>query len=128
MVAVLIAAPIFTKQLLWAPISAINMTDIVSNQFKMSNASFVGFDKNNEPFKIFAKTARQQYSNPDIILLESVTGTVNRFVDGEKITDDISANSAEYDREKKILNLIGNVKVYSSNDDKIFTDELVIEL
>lgn len=128
MVAVLIAAPIFTKQLLWVPISAINMTDIVSNQFKMSNASFAGFDKNNEPFKIFAKTARQQYANPDVILLDFVNGTVNSITNGQKVTNDISANSANYNRKKKILILTGNVKVYSSNGDKVFTDELVIEL
>ena len=35
------------------------MTDIVSNQFKMSNASFSGLDKNGEPFYIHAATGRR---------------------------------------------------------------------
>ena len=70
MIAALVAGSLFTKQLLWTPISAINMTDIVTNQFKMTNASFVGTDKNGEPFKIRAKNGYQEYNNPDIIFLE----------------------------------------------------------
>ena len=59
MVAALVAGALFTQQLLWTPITAINMQDIVANQFKMSGAVFAGTDKNGEPFKLRAKTARQ---------------------------------------------------------------------
>ena len=59
MVAALIAGALFTRQILWTPISAINMTDIVSNQFKMSDAKFSGTDENGQPFKIYAATGRQ---------------------------------------------------------------------
>ncbi len=128
MVAALIAGSLFTKQLLWTPISAINMTDIVSNQFKMSDADFAGQDQNGEPFKIKAKNARQKYDEPDIIYLETVSGKVNRKSDGNTITDDISADTAEYNKKDKTITLIGNVKIFSSNGDKVFTKELVIKL
>ncbi|MDE6478452.1 MAG: hypothetical protein K2L94_04380, partial [Alphaproteobacteria bacterium] len=61
MVAALVAGALFTQQLLWTPITAINMQDIVANQFKMSGAVFAGTDKNGEPFRLRATTARQEY-------------------------------------------------------------------
>ncbi len=128
MVAALVAGTLFTKQLLWTPISTINMTDIVSKQFKMSGASFVGIDRNGEPFKIRAKTGYQEYDNPDIIYLDTVSGRVNRTSDGKKITDDISANTGQYHRTNRTITLIGDVHVDSSNGDKIRTKELVIKL
>lgn len=128
MVAALIAGALFTQQLLWTPISAINMTDIVSNQFKMSNASFSGTDTNGEPFYIHAATGRQEYDKPDIILLDDVSGNTVRITDGKKIKDDIKADTGYYDRVKKTITLKKNVSVDSSNGDKIRTNELVIKL
>ena len=128
MIAALVAGSLFTKQLLWTPISAINMTDIVTNQFKMTNASFVGTDKNGEPFKIRAKNGYQEYNNPDIIFLESISGMTNRTSNGQKITDNITANTGQYNRTKKTITLNGNVRIDSSNGDKLRTDELVIKL
>ncbi len=128
MVAALIAGSLFTKQLLWTPISAINMTDIVSNQFKMSNASFSGTDTNGEPFYIQAASGRQEYDKPNIILLDKVSGTTTRISEGKKIKDDITANSGQYNRITKTITLTDNVRVDSSNGDKIRTEELVIKL
>ena len=128
MIAALVAGSLFTKQLLWTPISAINMHDIVTNQFKMSNASFVGIDKDGKPFKIHAKIGYQEYENPDIIFMETVDGVINRESNGITITDNISANTGQYNSEKKTITLIGNVKIDSSNGDRIRTKELVIRL
>lgn len=128
MVAALVAGSLFTKQLLWTPISAVNMTDIVSNQFKMSGASFAGTDTNGEPFKLRAASGRQEYGKPDIIFLENVSGTVVRRTDGERITDKIRASRGQYNRRNKTVTLRGNVRIDSSNGDKILTDELVVKL
>ena len=128
MIAALVACSLFTKQLLWTPISAINMHDIVTNQFKMSNASFVGIDKDGKPFKIHAKIGYQEYENPDIIFMETVNGVINRESNGVTITDNISANTGQYNSAKKTITLIGNVKIDSSNGDRIRTKELVIRL
>lgn len=128
MVAALVAGSLFTKQILWTPISAINMTDIVSKQFKMSNAAFVGTDKNGEPFKLRANSGYQEYDNPDVIFLDTVSGTISRSSNNAKITDNITANRGKYNRKKKTITLNGNVRVDSSNGDKVRTDELVIRL
>lgn len=128
MVAALVAGSLFTRQLLWTPISAINMKEITNNQFKMSNASFAGTDKNGEPFTFYADSARQEYKDPDIVFAEKVSGTTVRITDGQKITDKIRANSGQYSRKAKTITLYGNVRVDSSTGDKILTEELVIQL
>lgn len=128
MVAALVAGALFSRQLIWTPISAINMTDIVSNQFKMSGASFAGTDKDGQPFKMRAATARQEYDKPDIIFMTTVAGTINRRAGGKTITDDISARTGRYNRRDKTITLNGNVRINSSNGDKVLTDELVIRL
>ena len=128
MVAALAAGAVFTKQLLWTPISAINMVDITSNQFKMTNANFAGIDTKGQPFSIHAKTGRQEYSKPDIIYLDTVSGTTVRIENGKHITDKIRANTAEYNQPARTLRLIGNVHVDSSNGDRANTSEMVIKL
>lgn len=128
MVAALVAGALFTKQLLWTPITAINMTDIVTNQFKMTGASFVGTDKNGEPFKLRAKVGYQEYDNPDVVFMDSVAGTISRVAGGTRVVDNIIANRGQYNRVQKKITLTGNVRVDSSNGDKIRTDELVIRL
>ena len=128
MVAALVSCAVFTKQLLWTPISAINMIDVASNQFKMTNADFSGIDKNGEPFYIHAKTGRKKYEDPDTIYMDTVNGTTIRHDNGKRITDKIRANTAEYNQSKRIITLFGNVHVDSSNGDKITTNEMVIRL
>lgn len=128
MVAALVAGAVFTRQLLWTPISAINMIDIASNQFKMTDANFSGFDRNGQPFTLYAKSGHQEYSNPDVIYLDTIRGTIVRQENGKNITDDIRANTAEYNQSKRNIRLIGNVHVDSSNGDKITTSEMVIKL
>ncbi|MBO4625665.1 MAG: LPS export ABC transporter periplasmic protein LptC [Alphaproteobacteria bacterium] len=128
MVAALVAGALFTHQLLWTPISAINMNDIVTNQFKMTNASFSGIDKDGNPFKLHAASARQEYDNQDNIFLDKVSGTITRNVDGKKETTKISARSGRYSIPNRTITLNGDVRVDSTTQDKILTDELVIKL
>ena len=128
MVVVLVTAPLFTKQILWTPITAINMKDIVSNQFKMTNASFVGTDKDNNPFKIHAVSGYQEYDNPDVVFLEKPSGTIVRSTDKGKITDNIRANRGQFNHREKVLTLFENVRVDSSDGNKFLTDKLVIKL
>lgn len=128
MLAVLAVAPLLTKQILWTPITAVNMRDIVTNQFKMTNASFAGTDKDGNPYQIHATSGRQEYKKPDIILLEKPSGHITRNDGKEKITHDISADSGKFNHKEKILTLYGNVHVKSSNGDNILTNEMVIRL
>lgn len=128
MVAALVAGALFTKQLLWTPISAINMADVISNQFKMSGASFAGTDRDGAPFRIRAATARQEYDNPDIIYMTVVSGTITRQSNGAPVRQNISANNGQYNRKSGKILLTGNVKIDSSDGNRVFTKELVIKL
>ena len=128
MVAALIAGALFTKQILWSPISAINMNDVVSNQFKMSGASFAGTDAKGEPFKIKAKVGRQEYNRPDVILLEYISGYTTQVKDGQKNTYNFSANRGEYNRKTKNIKLYGNVKIKTNDDKDLHANELVVKL
>ena len=104
------------------------MRDIVTNQFKMTNASFVGTDKDGNPFKINAQSGRKEYNKPDIVFLEKPYGTVMRKTNDEKITDKISAKAGQFNLKTKELKLHGHVRVDSSNGDKILTEEMVVQL
>lgn len=128
MVVVLVAAPFLTKQILWTPISAINMRDVVTNQFKMTNASFSGTDKDGNPFKINAISGHQEYGKPDIVFLEKPSGTITRQTSKGKVTDKVSATNGQFNHKENVLTLIGNVRINSSNGDKIQTNKMVIRL
>lgn len=128
MVAVLVAAPFFTKQILWTPIKAINMANVVTNQFTMTNATFVGTDKDKNPYKIHAKSGHQKYNNQDVVFLEEPSGTITRTTPDGKITDKITAKRGTFNHKEKVLKLYGHVRVDSSNGDKMLTDELVVKL
>ena len=128
MVAALVAGALFTHQLLWTPISAVNMADITTNQFKMTDASFSGIDRDGNPFQIHATTARQEYDQPDIIFLDSVRGKITRKIDGKPETNNITANRGRYDIKSKRVTLSGNVRIESTTGDKALTDEMVIKL
>ena len=128
MVALLVAGSLFTKQLLWSPIAAINMTEVATNQFKMSNASFFGIDENGEPFEIKAKTGRQKYDNPDIIFLDYVSGHTTTVQNGTKVKHNISANHGEFNRVKKTVRLLGNVRIKSSDGRDLQTNEFMVRI
>ena len=128
MVAILAAAPFLTKQILWTPIKAVNMRDVVTNQFKITNASFSGTDKDGNPFKIHAVSGHQEYGKPDIVFLEKPTGTITRKTAKGKTTEKISANNGQFNHKEKVLTLTGNVRINSSSGDKILTDKMVIRL
>ena len=73
-------------------------------------------------------SGRKEYNKPDIIFLEKPSGTIVRTTDGKKITDKVSASNGKFNIKSKELDLRGNVRVDSSNGDKILTDEMVIQL
>ena len=129
MIAALVAGALFTHQLLWTPISLINMTDVMQNQFKMSGASLSGVDSKGGPFQITALSGRLEYDRPDIILLEKISGYTTQMQNGQKDILNFSADGGEYNIKTKVLQLAGNVNILSKNDGhKLQTSELTIRL
>lgn len=128
LICIIIATSLVTKQILWTPISAINMSEITNNQFQINNLDFAGIDSDGNPFKLQAKKCRQEYKNIDIIVFEHVSGTITKQQNGKKTVNDISAKIGIYNRTTKTITLKGNVVLISNTGDKIFTNELVIKL
>ena len=122
------AGSILNKNLMWTPITAVNMHDIAQNQFKMKNLSFAGLDKKGNPFSMNAQSARQEYGDPDKIFMTEVNARIVRVESGKKVTNDISADSGVFDKVKKTATLSGNVSVDSDNGDTLRTDKLLIRL
>ena len=60
--------------------------------------------------------------------MDIVSGTITRKSGGQTITQDITSRTAQYDRKKRTIRLIGDVRIDSSNGDRILTKELVIKL
>ena len=104
------------------------MHDVISNQFKMSGATFTGVDKNGDPFQITAQTGRQEYDTPDIIFLDVVSGYTTKMQNGKKTKITFSAAKGEFNRAKKTIKLIKNVRVKSGNEQEIQTEELVVRI
>ncbi|MCL1902350.1 MAG: LPS export ABC transporter periplasmic protein LptC [Alphaproteobacteria bacterium] len=127
-VVTLVAGGILNNNILWTPISAVNMTDITKNQFKMENPAFSGMDKDGNPFSIRAAAARQEYDDEDKIFLNKIVARIVHIDRGAKITDNITADNGVFDRVKNTVTLTGNVRVDSSNGDKVRTKEMVIRL
>ena len=129
MIAALVAGALFTHQLLWTPISLINMTDVMQNQFKMSGASLSGVDSKGGPFQITATSGRLEYNRPDIIIFEKLSGYTTQLENGQKDVLNFSADGGEYNIKTKVLQLTGNVNILSKNDGhKLQTSELTIRL
>ena len=128
LIAALIAGSMIGRNLRWMPISGINLSDVMKNQFKMENPSFSGMDKDGNPFSIKADSARQEYEVQDFVFLTGIRAKTTRIDKGQKITDNITAKTGKYNKAEKNVTLYGNVRVNSSNGDQLFAEELVIKL
>lgn len=106
------------------------MADVMQNQLKMTNPSFAGIDENGNPFSVHADEAHQEYTSPNIIFLTNIIAKMVHIDDEthEKINDNIWADNGEYDKVKRIITLRGNVRMDSSDGNKIRTKEMVIKL
>ena len=129
MIAALVAGALFTRELLWTPISIINMTDVMQNQFKMSGATLSGIDSKGDPFQITATSGRLEYGHPDVVILEKISGYTTQMQNGKKDVLNFSADGGKYDIKTKVLQLLGNVNIISKNDEhKIQTPELILRI
>jgi hypothetical protein len=128
LIAALIAGSMISTNLRWMPISGVNLSEVMQNQFKMTNPTFSGIDEQGNPFTLRASVARQEYDAPDFVFMDNIRARISRVADGQKITDNITAKTGKYDKTAKSVTLYGNVRVDSSNGDKLLTEEMVVRL
>ncbi len=128
MVATIVAGIFFTKQIVWTPLSFVDLGEIMNNQLTITEASFAGLDKNKEPFNVKIAKAYKENNNSDILFIENIEGNVVRFNKDKKINSKITALKGKYLIKEKKLIFFGDVNVISNNGDKLFTKELIIKL
>ena len=78
--------------------------------------------------QIYAKIGRQEYNKPDIILLESLSGYATQIKNNQKNTFNFSANRGEYNVKTKTVKLYGNIKIKTSDNKELHSNELVVRL
>jgi hypothetical protein len=126
----LVAGALLNNAMLWTPITDLLMSDIVENQFRMTDPSFAGTDQNGNPFSIRANVAYQEYGDNERVFLEMVNASIMRADDktGKMTNDKIRADNGVYDKSSAKITLTGNIAIDSDTGDKIRTNEMVIKL
>lgn len=128
MLSILVAGALLQRSQLWTPINAVDLAGITRDMFKMNDLSFKGTDTKGNPFSLRADVAYQSYERPDDIILEKISGIIIREDGQKRITDNISARKGTYNREEKTMMLSGDVKIISSDGNRIFANEMLIRM
>ena len=76
-------------------------------------STITGFDKNQQPYKLTAQSVLQDETNPDLAHLKTVSGMLLKN-SGKELR--MVARTGEYHKAKKILDLIGDVKLISQGE------------
>jgi LPS export ABC transporter protein LptC len=84
-----------------------------------------GLDKKNLPYTIAAKKAVQENAESKTVNMQDVTG---QFARNAADTLNVSSTTADYDTEKKILNMQGNVQIKSTNNMTAVMDKAEVDV
>ena len=79
-------------------------------QISAVDSTVTGLDRERQPYEITAEHALQDKNSPNLVHLTKVTGKFRRN-SGEVL--DVTANSALYDSDTKLLDLDGDVRIVS---------------
>ena len=99
--------------------------NILDNEQLVINPKFMGLDKKERPFQIFASHAKTINSNNSFYELNEPKGTINDF-DGSKII--IESKKGEFDKNKQKVHLFKDVKLINSNGFNFKTQSAYIDL
>jgi len=90
---------------------------------KMVNANFHGFDDNNQPYNVTAKTALQ--TDEDNVALDRVSGDI-LLNTGVWLT--VSANTGNLKIQERLLDLYGSVEMFNDEGYELRTDYININI
>ena len=94
-----------------------------SEPTKMSNPNFHGFDANNQPYNVTAKTATQL--DEDNVTLESLNGDI-ALKDGKWLS--VTALTGKLKVKEHLLDLSGSVDIFSDDGYEMRTELLNIDI
>ena len=86
--------------------------DFLPENLTMNNPSYNGFGKDGSSYVLDAKTARQDFDKPNIVFLESITGTL---LQPDKTKTVLTAKSGKFNRKSNILDLFTSIDIASES-------------
>src|SRR5262249_17499807 len=90
---------------------------------QMVNANFHGFDDNNQPYNVTARTALQ--TDEDNVVLDKVNGDI-ALNSGTWLT--VSANKGNLKIQERLLDLQGSVEMFNDEGYELRTDVINIDI
>ncbi len=100
--------------------------DISSKESVMLAPVFTGFDKNNQPYSVSAKSARRDEARPDTVYLDEVKGELKLRKSGDVVV--MTADKGTYTSDAKKLDLTGSVRMISTGKYSAKTDAAKVDL
>ena len=102
------------------------MTD-VDGTLKMVNARYIGTDERNQPFTVTATEASQPEPNSSVVLLREIAADIFMTEEADAWYA-LTAAEGVYEREQKLLDLAGQVTLYSDAGHELVTETAHIDL
>jgi len=89
-------------------LASLPVPTITSENLTMDNPRYDGFTKDGGSYFVTARTARQDFDTPEVIVLNAISG---EMVDPKKQKTVLSATGGSYHTEESILELAGDIKI-----------------
>ncbi len=125
LIAVLVAWPYLTARVSGLRLSFAEVEETADGKITMTNARYLGTDREGQPFTITADSAVQNPDDPDSIELERLAGDVT-LNDGTWVT--LSADGGVYRQDARVLELAGHVSLYADSGYELRTEAVHIDL
>lgn len=106
-------------------LGAIESDDIQSEALRMKAPRFVGVDKDNNPFRITAKTAMQNREVPDVVYLQELQ---SHITDANGSWSSVISDKGIYDQVKQDLHLTKDVTVFQDEGYEFLTQSAHVDL
>jgi len=90
------------------------------DQVSSGVSTITGFDKDQQPYKLTSQSVLQDKDNSDLAHLKTVTGILHKK-SGRKLQ--VKAVRGIYDKEKKTLDLSGDIKLVSEDEYTAFLEK-----
>ncbi len=91
----------------------------------MQNPSLSGFNDNGTSYQVTAAKAKQDVTNPRVVTLESIDGTMTKS-DGDKIR--VTADHGVLDSDSQLLELSSNIVVRTDKDDYAYLNAARVDM
>ena len=95
------------------------------DQVSSGVSTITGFDKDQQPYKMTSQSVLQDKNNSDIAHLEIIAGVLHKK-SGKNL--EMSALKGVYHKDKKILDLAGNIKLVSQGEYTAYLEKAQVTL